>query len=219
MTDPFEEMLARGVVGYDPGEVRHLLSLRARANEERFAARLARLEAAFDETRDAVSRHLYDAAFDDETHAEMQAAFGAGDYVQVEILASTRPRAKPSSPLRDAWLEKIRKRAEERGLGLDSGGARIADALLSVAAIEARAAAIADEARALDLETIGPYNPWALALRVLGRLDELSPSYLASWVGFLEDVAALEPEVEQPKKTAAPAKKAKPRARATGSSR
>jgi hypothetical protein len=74
---------------------------------------------------------------------------------------------------------------------------------LSVAAVEARASAIASEARALDLETIGPYNPYALALRVLGRLDELSPSYLASWVGFLEDVAALEPEIEPPKRARA----------------
>jgi len=213
MMDPFEDLLARGVVGYDPAEVTHLLSLRARANEERFAARIARLEAAFDETRAVVARHLDDVAFDDETRAEMRALFDARDFVQVEILASTRPRARPSSPLRDAWLEKIRKRAEERGVALDSGGARIADALLSMAAIEARASAIADEARALDLETIGPYNAWALALRVLGRLDELSPSYIAAWVGFLEDVAALEPEIEQPKRKA---QARKPRARASG---
>jgi len=212
MTDPFEELLARGVRGHDAAEVTHLMALRARANEERFNARLKLLEAAFDETRAAVARHLDDPAFDDETHAEMRAAFDAGDHAQVEILASTRPRAKPSSPLRDAWLAKIRARAEERGVALDAGGARVADVLLSVAAIEARAAAIADEARALDLETIGPYNPYALALRVLGRLDELSPSYIASWVGFLEDVAALEPEIEQAKKKAA---KSKPRARAS----
>ncbi len=215
-TDPFEELLARGVRGFDPGEVTHLLSLRARANEERFAARMRVLEGQFDETRAAVVRHLEDVAFDEETRAEMRVAFDAGDFVQIEILASTRPRAKPSSPLRDAWLAKIRARAEERGVALDAGGARIADALLSAAAIEARAAAIADEARALDLETIGPYNPYALALRILGRLDELAPSYLASWVGFLEDVAALEPEIEQPKKKAAPARKPKPRARASG---
>lgn len=216
MTDPFEELLARGVRGYDAAEVTHLMALRARANEQRFNARLKFLEAAFDETRAAVARHLDDLAFDDETRAEMRAAFDAGDHVQVEILASTRPRSKPSSPLRDAWLAKIRARAEERGVALDAGGARVADVLLSVAAIEARAAAIADEARSLDLETIGPYNPYALALRVLGRLDELSPSYIAAWVGFLEDVAALEPEIEQPKKKAAQAKKAKPRARANG---
>lgn len=193
MTDVLEELLVRGVRGFDAAEVTYLVSLRARDAEARFEARLARLEAAFDETKAAVARHLDDDAFDDETRAELRAAFDAGDYVTVELLASTRPRRRPSA-LRDEWVARMRARAEERGVVSDADGARIADALMAAAAVEARAAAIADEARALDLETVGPYNPYALALRVLGRLDDLAPTYLAAWVAFLEDVAALEPE-------------------------
>lgn len=199
MTDVFEDLLARGVRGFDEAEVAHLAGLRARASEERFAARLRRLESAFDETREAVARHLEDVAFDEATRAEMRALYDAGDFVGVEILASTRPRRRPSV-LRDDWLARMRDRATERGL-TEADGARIADALMAAAAVEARAAAIADEARNLDLESIGPYNPYALALRVLGRLDDLAPTYLASWVAFLEDVAALELDpVEKPKR-------------------
>lgn len=193
MTDPFEDLLARGVRGFDEAEVAHLAGLRARASEERFALRLQLLEAAFDETREAVARHLEDDAYDEPTRAEMQAAFDAGDFVTVELLASTRPRRKPSA-LRDEWVARMRERAEERGVVSEADNARFADALLAAAAVEARAASIAEEARALDLETVGPYNPYALALQILGRLDDLAPTYLASWVAFLEDVAALEPE-------------------------
>lgn len=194
--DPFEELLLRGVRAFDPAEVAHLTALRARASEERLAARLQRLEASFDETRAAVERHLDDVAYDEATRAEMRVAFDAGDFIAVEILASTRPRRRPSA-YRDEWQARIRARAEERGV-VDTEG--LADALLAAAAVEARAASIAAEARALDLESVGPYNPYALALRVLGRLDDLAPTYLASWVAFLEDVAALEPEpvVEKP---------------------
>lgn len=199
MVDVFEELIVRGVRGFDAAEVTYLASLRARDAEERFNARLLRLEAAFDDTRAAVERHLDDEAFDDATRVEMRAAFDAGDYVSVEILASTRPRQRPSA-LRDEWVARMRARAEQHGVVSDADGARIADALMSAAAVEARAAAIADEARALDLETIGPYNPYALALRVLGRLDDLAPTYLASWVAFLEDVAALEPEPVEKKR-------------------
>lgn len=198
MTDPFEELLLRGARGFDPGEVANLAALRARASEERFQERLQRLTASFDETREAVARHLDDVAYDEATRAEMRAAFDRGDFVDVEILASTRPRKRPSA-LRDEWEARIRARAEERGVVGDSEG--LANALLAAAAVEARSAAIAAEARALDLESVGPYNPYALALRVLGRLDELAPTYLASWVAFLEDVAALEPEpVDKPRK-------------------
>lgn len=188
MTD-FEAFITRGVRGFDPAEVAHLLSLRARASEERFTQRLALLEASFDETRASVARHLDDLHYDERTRDEMRAAFDAGDFIGVEILASTRPRRRPSA-LRDEWVAKMRARAEERGIVSEGG----ADALLAAAAVEARAASIAEEARALDLESVGPYNPHALALRVLGRLDDLAPTYLASWVAFLEDVAALEPE-------------------------
>lgn len=199
LPDPFEELLAAGVSGFDPAEVAHLAGLRARATEERFAARLQRLEAAFDETRSAVARHLDDLAYDEGTRREMRAAFDAGDLVTVEILASTRPRRKPSA-LRDEWVARMRERAEERGVVSEADGARFADALLAAAAVEARAASIAEEARALDLDTVGPYNPYALALQILGRLDDLAPTYLASWVAFLEDVAALEPEPVDPSK-------------------
>jgi hypothetical protein len=188
MTD-FEELITRGVRGFDPAEVAYLAGLRARASEERLQARLALLEASFDETRASVARHLDDPHYDDATRQEMRAAFDAGDFISVEILASTRPRKRPS-PLRDEWIAKMRARAEERGVVSDGG----ADAVLAAAAVEARAAAIAAEARALDLESVGPYNPYALALRILGRLDDLAPTYLASWVAYLEDVAALEPE-------------------------
>lgn len=195
--DPFEELLARGVAGWDAAEVRYIATLRARAREERASLRVALLEATFDAERGRIARHLDDRAFDEATREEMRAAFVRGDLVEVEILASTRPRQKVRSELRDEFLQRVRERAEALGIGLDARGSGVADALLSASAVEARAAAIAAEARALDLETVGPYNAWALALQVLGRLDDLAPSYLAAWVAFLEDVAALEDEETQ----------------------
>ncbi|MBI2391533.1 MAG: hypothetical protein HYV09_18235 [Deltaproteobacteria bacterium] len=200
MSDPFEELLARGARGWDAAEVGYLASLRARANEERMALRVALLERTFDEASASIARHLDDPAFDDDTRAEMRAAFARGDLVEVEILASTRPRLRAISPAREEFLARVRARAEARGIGLDARGAGVAGALLSASAVEARAAAIAAEARALDLESVGPYNPWALSLQVLGRLDDLEPTYLAAWVAFLEDVAALEPEEAPVKK-------------------
>lgn len=206
--DPFEELLAKGVSGFDAAEVTYIASLRARRNEERALLRAAILEATFDAEKGRIARHLDDLAFDEATREEMRVAFQRGDLVEVEILASTRPRQKVKSELRDAFLERVRERAEALGIGLDARGSGVADALLSASAVEARAAAIASEARALDLESIGPYNPWALALQALGRLDELTPSYLASWVAFLEDVAALEAEEQKPEKPKASKKKA-----------
>jgi len=200
MSDPFEELLASGLRGWDTAEVTYIASLRARANEERLQFRVQLLESSFDEASAAIAKHLDDPAFDEATRAEMKVAFARGDLVEVEILASTRPRQRVLSPLRQAFLERVRERAEARGIGLDARGTGVTDALLSASAVEARAAAIAAEARALDLESVGPYNPWALALQVLGRLDDLDPSYLAAWVAFLEDVAALEPEEAPVKK-------------------
>ena len=200
--DPFEELLARGVKGWDPAEVAYIASLRARARAERAELRVALLEATFDAERGRIARHLDDPAFDEATRDELRAAFLRGDLVEVELLASTRPRHRVRSTLRDEFLERVRARADALGIGLDARGSGVADALMSASAVEARAAAIAAEARALDLESIGPYNAWAVALQVLGRLDDVAPSYLASWVAFLEDVASLELEEPTPAKPA-----------------
>jgi hypothetical protein len=208
--DPFEELLARGVAGWDAAEVKYIASLRARAREERANLRVALLEATFDAERGRIAQHLDDPAFDDATRDEMRAAFARGDLVEVEILASTRPRHQRKSELRDEFLLRVRQRAEAMGIGLDARGSGVADALLSASAVEARAAAIAAEARALDLESVGPYNAWALALQVLGRLDELAPSYLAAWVALLEDIASLEKE-EAPVAKPKPARPSAPR--------
>ncbi len=178
---------------FDPGELRYLRRVVGFVDEARITSRLDAFEAHFAAAAEAARAHVDDPRFDDDTRAAMREAFDAGDFLAVEILASTRPRVRSLSPARQAFLDRVRARAEAAGVGIGGEGTRLASELLSKSAIEARAAAIVAEARELDLESVGPYNAYALALRIFARMDEIGPSYLAAWIGWLEDLAALKP--------------------------
>jgi hypothetical protein len=193
LTARFDALSRKGLERWAGAELRYLRKTAGFRDRAQLLARLDALSAAFDATAAAVRVHLDDPRFDEDTREDLRAAFERGDLHGVEILASTRPRQSSSSPLKQAFLEKIRARAEAAGVGIGGEGSGLASALLSASAIEARAAAIVAEARELDLESVGPYNPWALSLRIFARLDEVGPGYLAAWVGFLEDVAMLRP--------------------------
>jgi hypothetical protein len=169
-------------------------------DEELRNKRLAALSEVFAAERERIGRHVEDPAFDDETREEMRAAFEIGDLVTVEILASTRPRRRPPSELRDAWEARLRARAEAMGAVVAGGGAALSEALASRSSAEARAAALAAEAHALDLESIGPYNPGALALQLFARLDDLSHPWLVAWVAWLEDLASVHTLTSEPPK-------------------
>jgi hypothetical protein len=167
-------------------------------DEELRNKRLAAMSEAFEAERTRIAQHVEDPAFDEATRAEMRAAFEIGDLLTVEILASTRPRSRPPSELRDAWEARLRARAEATGAVVAGGGAALSEALASRSSAEARAAAIAAEAHALDLESIGPYNPGALALQLFARLDELSHPWLVAWVAWLEDLSSVRALTTEP---------------------
>jgi hypothetical protein len=192
----FEALRARGAGAWDHAEMRYLGRLLA-LGDRRAEARLDTFAQAFEAAHAVAAAYVADLRYDEATRDEMRAALQSGDLVAVEILAGTRPRRAPS-PLRDAWIERMQSRAEARGVVVTGGAS--ASALLGASLVEARAAAIANEARALDLESIGPYNPSALALRLFARLDDLDPSYLAAWVAWLEDLGTLRPELAPEKK-------------------
>lgn len=184
---------------FDPAELRYLRRVAAFSDPARIASRLDALERFFESAAEAARVHVDDPRFDDDTRAALRDAFDAGDLLEVEILASTRPRVRALSPARQAFLEKVRARAEAAGVGIGGEGTRLASELLSKSAIDARAAAIVAEARELDLEAVGPYNAYALSLRIFARMDEIGSSYLAAWVGWLEDLAALKPPEPEPR--------------------
>ncbi len=194
-----DALRARGADGWNAPELRYLARLVGFLPEDTISLRLAFFENAFEAARDAAEKQLSSGRFTGDLLDRMRAAFEAGDFLGVEILASTAPHAREVPQSVQAFRDKVRKRAEELGVGIGDG-ARATSALLSATALDARAAMIAADARALDLSTVGPYNAWALALRVLGRLDEIAPVYLASWVGYLEDVASIAPPAPEPKR-------------------
>jgi hypothetical protein len=68
---------------------------------------------------------------------------------------------------------------------------RAAAVQLETTLLDARTAAVSARAHAAGSEASGPYNPTALAGRLLARLDALAPGYLRATVAALEDLGAL----------------------------
>jgi hypothetical protein len=197
---PVEPPPPPGPGRWDPPMFRYLSGL---LDDDLREKRLAVYSEAFEAERARIASHLDDPAFDDETRAEMRASFEIGDLVNVEILASTRPRRKPPNELRDAWEARLRERAESRGAVVQGGGAALSEALAARSSAEARTASILAQAAELDVEAIGPYNPGALALRLFSRLEELAHPWAVSWVAWLEDLSSVHALTTEP----APAKR------------
>lgn len=171
------QLRAAGVPRWDPPGFAYLTSLVARASRPEADARL--ISRAI-ERCEAMERWL------EETQAEVarldgivdpadgvRAALDDGALAEAQVLAALASMPTPRSRIAPA----------ERW--------RAATAQLETTLLEARTAAVTARAHAAGSETSGPYNPTALAGRLLARLDALAPGYLRTTVAALEDLAAL----------------------------
>ncbi|MEO7093030.1 MAG: DUF2894 domain-containing protein [Polyangiales bacterium] len=91
----------------------------------------------------------------------------------------------------------------------ERGGFLRSQARLETSLVEVRTAVVSAQAHAAAAVPSGPYNPTALAGKLLARLDELAPGYLRACVAALDDLAVL----QQLEREASAPKSQQPRAR------
>ncbi len=185
----------------------------------RAAERLSAFEAAFASARAEARATLatLDAAEAD-PEGDFTRAFASGDYGFVRREAPRALRRARTDDVDAARSRVLRLARQARGRGLTlppplrarvqaatADGARDPDALAELrtvgdqlaralfreAADHARSALVVARAGDRVAETVGPYNPEALAARTLALVEALSPGYLRATLAGLEDLAAL----------------------------
>lgn len=189
---------------------------------ERVTARLDALEREMEAAREEARRIFADlAAIDEEGAREMETLVTSGDWREARRLGRSRLRGyDPEAPARlfariarieeEARLHDIRFSAELRSRTEALRGAqplgtsalregRVLAFELSTALIEqilsrSRGSLVITRIARLGHlpEQIGPYNPQAVATRVLSTVARLSPPYLRVWFDVLGELAALE---------------------------
>jgi len=184
----------------------------------RAAERLSGFEAAFASARAEARATLatLDAA-DADPDADFARAYASGDYGFVRREAPRALRRARTDDVDAARRRVVRlaRQARSRGLTLQPAlrarvhaatvgeqpiealpelrtvGDQLARALFREAADHARSALVVARASDRVAETVGPYNPDALAARTLALVEALSPGYLRATLAGLEDLAAL----------------------------
>lgn len=202
-----EGLLARAADLPEPAAER----LRSRAAE-----RLDRLEAAFAQARDEAAAALREVeALRADRGGDLRAAFERGDHKAVllgspRLLRTARDAHRQGArarvqrlhgqlqarsvalppPLR-GQLERLLAEPDDLVTDLRGLGDQLARALFRDAAEHARSALVVARAADSVPAEVGPYNPQALAAEALALVESLSPAYLKTWLGGLEDLAAL----------------------------
>lgn len=182
----------------------------------RAAERLSAFEAAFASARAEARATLatLDAAEAD-PDGDFTRAFAAGDYgfVRREAPRALRRARTDDADAARARIVRLARQARGRGLTLPpplrarvhaataesaadvaelrTVGDQLARALFREAADHARSALVVARAGDRVPETVGPYNPEALAARTLALVEALSPGYLRATLAGLEDLAAM----------------------------
>ena len=171
-----EALRAAGAAQWDGPAFSLLVALYARA--ERGGPSAARTLAWALDRCEALERWMEDAT------PTLAALAGSTDEVREAIEHHDLATALVVAAL--AALPQPTARALQSAAG-PSYGERLEESLL-----EARTAVVSAQAHAAGAEPSGPYNPTALAGKLLAAIDDLAPDYLRACVAAFHDLAALQ---------------------------